>query len=131
MVTGGRQPLHRHFTWAEFSSGGQDVPAAAQSGLYELVETLLVPLRWQFGPCRVNSGYRTQAHNKRVGGAADSRHVYGNHPGSPAADVRFTKGTAQQWAAAAESLMPRFGGIGLYRSHIHLDRRNTRARWSA
>ena len=130
VVTEYREQLHRHFAWSEFASDGRNVPAAARSGLYELVETLLVPLRGEFGPCRVTSGYRTQAHNRRVGGKPDSRHLYDKHPGSPAADVRFATGSPQLWSIHAQRLMPTYGGIGVYRTHVHLDCRNSRARWS-
>ena len=48
----------------------------------ELVRALDV-LRRRYGPISVLSGYRCVTHNRAVGGAANSQHLYGN-----AADVR-------------------------------------------
>jgi uncharacterized protein YcbK (DUF882 family) len=93
---------------------------------------------------RVNSGFRTPAHNRRIRDAADdSRHQYGD-----AADVvvdadgdgRTTLRDALQVAFAAELVEQAHpdlvGGIGTYTgrrnggvAYIHLDARGTRARW--
>jgi hypothetical protein len=42
----------------------------------QLCTLLLEPIRVKFGPVNVHDGYRTPEHNQRVGGAADSQHLY-------------------------------------------------------
>ena len=56
---------------------------AAINNLYQLVQQLLDPAREQLGlPISVNSGYRSAALNKEVGGVINSLHLQGR-----AADV--------------------------------------------
>jgi len=67
----------------------------------------------------INSGYRCNNHNKKVGGALFSQHVRGN-----AADVRLPDGlTVDQFAALAKEAG--FTGIGKYNNRIHVDVRST------
>ena len=42
-----------------------------------LVDKVLDPLRAKVGAIRINSGYRTPAHNKQIGGSPTSQHVKG------------------------------------------------------
>lgn len=84
-------------------------------------------MRARYGVCTITSGYRTAARNKAVGGAPKSHHLYEMWPLSPAADVRFAKGTPEQWAATAINM--RVGGVGLYAGHVHVDQRRGLVRW--
>ena len=60
-------------------------PPAVITALKTLCERVLEPVRKQFGrPMAINSGYRSPAVNKAVGGAADSQHVRGE-----AADIEI------------------------------------------
>lgn len=53
-------------------------PSEATQNLKILVETLLDPLRQNYGkPIIVNSGYRCDALNKAVGGSKNSQHCLG------------------------------------------------------
>ena len=72
----------------------------------------------------INSGYRTPAYNKKVGGDSFSQHLYGM-----AADIRVNGYTPEQVAAYVETLLPNTGGIGVYQSFIHVDVRETKSRW--
>jgi hypothetical protein len=45
--------------------------------LKQLVEKVLQPIRDQFGPATINSGYRSPALNEAVGGSKTSQHCYG------------------------------------------------------
>lgn len=120
--------LSPHFMLSEFAMrDGTLPPLGCVTALRRLCVEVLEPMRIVFGPCRVTSGYRTPEHNRRVGGAKGSRHVYAEHHHDPAADVRFSKGTPEQWAARAISM--RVGGVGLYRGHVHVDQRRVLARW--
>jgi uncharacterized protein YcbK (DUF882 family) len=124
-----------HFRLAEFTShDGTPVPVSAHEALMDLCRRYLEPLRARFGRCLVLSGYRHAAYNRRIGGAPRSRHVYDEHPGSAAADVRFQRGTTEQWYEAADALARAngHGGVGKYldSAFIHVDNRPGQARWS-
>ena len=74
-------------------------------------------------PMAINSACRCEKHNKTVGGAAKSQHLYGK-----AADVRKILGlTIDQMAKKAEEAG--FTGIGKYNGFVHVDVRATPARW--
>ena len=90
----------------------------------ELVD-LLQNIRDHFGVAVViNSGYRTSAYNKKVGGVSNSQHVKGT-----AADI-VAKGVDPLTVAQyAEYLMPNSGGIGVYQTFTHVDVRTSRSRW--
>lgn len=102
-----------HFAFAEFDThDGTPVPLRARRGVKRLCREILEPLRAEFGPCRVTSGYRHRAYNARIGGASNSYHIYDLHPDQPAADVSFRRGDPYKWAAAARRLGA--GGVGTY-----------------
>lgn len=136
--------LSAHFSVREFACrDGSPVPVAAIPAIERLCRDVLEPLRAQFGPCLVLSGYRTRSYNARIGGARYSQHIYDVTPDSVAADVRFARGTPAQWRKAARKAMVRAygrrpgtwlrraGGIGLYvrSGFIHVDNRPYRAEW--
>ena len=94
---------------------------------------LLQAIREHFGKAVViTSGYRTAAHNKAVGGAAYSQHLYGR-----AADIRVQGIPVEQLAAYAETCLPGTGGIGRYPPRagravgwVHVDTRPAKSRWT-
>lgn len=73
----------------------------------------------------VNSAYRCPRHNAAVGGAANSQHLLGK-----AADIRVKGMSAAKLAEVAEQV-PAFaeGGIGLYKTFVHVDVRFHKTRW--
>jgi hypothetical protein len=87
---------------------------------------VLDKLREHFGnPAHINSGVRCKAHNKAVGGASNSQHLYGT-----AADIATIEGTTPaEMYAYAEKLLPNTGGIGIYNWGIHIDVRKQKARF--
>lgn len=121
------------FRLGEFADkrGGGLPPVAAQVPIARLCCVALDPLRREFGPTTVNSGFRTDSSNTAVGGASQSRHMHHRFPGEPAADVRCAKGTPADWYAFLDKILGNSGGLGRYRSHVHVDRRSTRSRWTA
>jgi len=126
----GEVRLSANFVLAEFHcKDGTHVPAQAMRGLRRLVQNQLQPMRDKFGSCNVNSAYRTKSHNARVGGEPNSQHRYELGPESVAADVRFAQGSPREWAAEAERLLGNSGGIGTYRTFVHVDNRGHRGRW--
>lgn len=92
----------------------------------DLVE-VLQKIRDHFGKAvNINSGYRTEAKNKAVGGATYSQHKYGT-----AADISIKGVTPLEVAKYAHSLLPKSGGVGLYKSFVHVDVRASKARWDS
>jgi len=73
-------------------------------------------------PIIINSAYRNKEYNKKVGGAANSQHLFGR-----AVDIKVNGMDPHEVARVAEVI--RFGGIGIYPSFVHLDTRPGRARW--
>jgi zinc D-Ala-D-Ala carboxypeptidase len=65
----------RYFTEKELRI--EDAPERVRSNMKLLVEKVLDPLRAKVGAIRVNSGYRTPEHNKKVGGSPTSQHCKG------------------------------------------------------
>ena len=113
--------LSKNFKVSEFKcNDGSDTVLISD----KLVD-LLQKIRDHFGVAvTINSGYRTSAYNKKVGGATNSQHVKGT-----AADI-VAKGVDPLTVAQyAEYLMPNSGGIGVYQTFTHVDVRTSRSRW--
>lgn len=130
---GGGVRVSPHFLLREFHcKDGTPVPANAVPAVKRLAREVLEPLRAKFGRCRINSGFRTDAYNAKVGGVPKSRHQYHEFPTEPAADLTFERGTVSEWATEAERILGNRGGIGTYPSQnfVHVDPRPTKSRWS-
>ena len=119
----GATKLTTNFKVSEFAcSDGTDTIFISP----QLVE-LLQKIRTHFGqPLTINSAYRTEAHNKKVGGATYSQHKYGI-----AADIVVKGVTPLEVAKYAQTLSPNTGGIGLYKTFTHVDVRATKSRWNS
>lgn len=121
--------LTKNFNREEFDCrDGTKVPLSLFSNVQELAQNLQV-LRDDIGePVRVNSGYRTPAYNKKIGGAPKSQHTL-----AKAADITAKSFTPRQLAARIEKLIKagkmRQGGIGIYPGFVHYDVRGVKARW--
>lgn len=86
---------------------------------------LLQNIRNHFGAAvTINSAYRTESYNKKIGGATKSQHVNGT-----AADIVVKGATPLEVAQYVEHIMPDSGGIGVYQSFTHVDVRANRSRW--
>lgn len=121
--------LSPHFNLEEFRChDGVAVPPFAVRAVKGLCLRYLEPLRAQFGPVTVISGYRHRRYNAAIGGAPRSHHVYDWWPSSPAADVACHGGTPAEWAAFLRKLGAR--GIGTYDGHVHVDARRAPAYWT-
>lgn len=87
---------------------------------------LLQKVRDHYGkPVQINSAYRTHSKNKAVGGAQYSQHLLGT-----AADITISGVSPKDVAAYVETLIPRTGGIGIYKTFTHIDVRGQKARWN-
>ena len=118
----GNVRLSKNFTVKEFAcSDGTDTVFISLA-----LVNLLQKIRDHFGKVVIiNSAYRTEAHNKAIGGATYSQHKYGL-----AADIHINGVTPKEIAAYVETLMPSSGGIGIYKSFVHVDVRRVKSRWN-
>lgn len=114
--------LTPNFNLSEFLHGNDPPPSPwILDNLYRLANRLQVVRDLLGKPIIINSGYRTPAHNRAIGGAAHSFHLSGMAadivvPGMTAAQVQqFLK----QWS----------GGMGCYQHYTHVDIRPMQARW--
>ena len=102
-----------YFKPEEFDS--PDMPGSGLSNMQPTFITKLVIARKLAGtPFKVNSGYRSPAHNKKVGGVKDSSHIKGW-----AADIACTDSTRFQIVSAL--IDAGFSRIGIGRTYIHMD----------
>lgn len=111
--------LSENFVLVEFASRDGADKVLVHPALVSLLETI----REHFGrPVIVNSGYRSPSHNRRVGGAKNSRHVMGL-----AADIVVKGIPPAEVAAYVETLEP--GGLGRYANFVHVDVQGRGRRW--
>lgn len=73
----------------------------------------------------ITSAYRTDKYNKKVGGANYSQHLYGN-----AADIWITGVEPKEIYDYLNNEYPNSLGLGKYSSFVHVDVRQSRARWN-
>ncbi len=114
-------PSSKHFKLEEFAcKDGTPVPEEFYSNVQELMNNLEV-IREHFGTfaIKINSGYRTPAYNKSVGGAKKSQHLTAS-----AADFRMNI-TPRIVQDAVEQLQKegkiKEGGLGRYPTFTHYD----------
>ncbi len=122
--------LTKNFTREEFDcKDGTPVPEKYIPNAKEVAENLEV-LRAEINePVFITgSGYRTKAHNTKVGGATNSQHLTAS-----GADINAKNYTPKQLAKVVEKLIKegkmKQGGIGVYAGFLHYDIRGTKARW--
>lgn len=86
----------------------------------DFVQNYLQKIRNHFcTACTINSGYRTGAYNKKVGGAANSYHMKGQ-----AFDIVVSGHTPAEVAKYAQTLGIK--GIIQYNTFVHVDSRNVK-----
>ena len=118
----GAKQLSKNFKVKEFACQDGSDPIFVSPELVEVLQKI----RTHFGkPVIINSSYRTASHNKSVGGATYSQHLYGM-----AADIQVTGVSPKSVAAYAETLLPNTGGIGIYGTFTHVDVRSVKSRWN-
>jgi uncharacterized protein YcbK (DUF882 family) len=118
----GNKKVSKNFKVKEFACTDGTDPIFIDAELVEVLQKI----RDHFGKAvKINSAYRTPPRNKAVGGEAYSQHLYGK-----AADILVSGITPKKVAEYAEKLMPKKGGIGIYKTFTHVDVRSTRARWN-
>ena len=88
----------------------------------ELVEKLQIMRDYFNSPITINSGYRTNDYNIKVGGAVNSQHVKGR-----AADIVVRGKKPSTVAEFAKKIG--FRGVGLYNDFVHVDTRSEKSYW--
>ena len=84
---------------------------------------ILQKVRDHFGkPIEITSGYRTAAHNKKIGGASNSQHLYGK-----AADFHISGVAPIEICKYLEQIGAH--GLGCYSSWVHVDTREGKSYW--
>lgn len=125
-----------HFKWTELQCKGacQTCPHAADAGgPVRFVDAVSIQMLERFRveagvPVTLNSAARCPIHNAREGGKPLSKHRSSRTMSSTAFDVRIGTMTKSEIIALAEKIG--FNGIGVnYRTFVHIDKRQTRARW--
>ena len=103
----------RHFTLDEFDS--PDKPGSGANMDADFLE-MLDEARQRCGiPFRINSGFRTVAHNRKVGGVSNSSHLRGY-----AADIHCTE-SRHRFHMIRALLSVGFDRIGIGSTFIHVD----------
>jgi uncharacterized protein YcbK (DUF882 family) len=121
--------LSLNFSKSEFESkDGAFMPIKILKNI-EIVSKQLQVLRDSLKkPITINSGYRSPAHNKAIGGVKNSQHTLGK-----AADIAVDGMKPKEVAKEIEALIlsgdMMHGGIGVYATFVHYDIRGKKARW--
>ena len=111
--------ISKHFSRSEFAC---KCGCGFDTVDVELIENLQA-IRSALGPVTITSGCRCFEYNKKVGGSANSQHLYGRAADIVVADL-------DAWSVqefCEDELLP--GGLGSYDSVTHVDSRTGHARW--
>lgn len=111
--------LSENFTLIEFACKDGNDTVIVHPALVELLQKL----RDHYGvPVSINSAYRTPSHNSAIGGAKNSRHMFGF-----AADVSVFE--VPPVRVAELLIFWGVGGVGKYLSFVHADVYGELRRW--
>lgn len=94
----------------------------------QLIKVLELIRRTVNRPITIVSGRRCKNHNAAVGGAKHSQHVLGN-----AADIKVRDMSPKEVHTAINAIHRsgvHIGGLGLYKTFVHVDVRKSIARWT-
>ena len=121
--------LTGHFSKEEFNSkDGAGMPQEVWANIKILAKQLEVLRSVLNAPIHITSAYRSEIHNKSIGGKLNSQHLLGK-----AADIQVKGKSPKQVQKAILKLIKDGkmleGGLGLYEDFIHYDIRGDKARW--
>jgi len=125
--------LTNNFTKSEFDcKSGEEMPLEVLENV-KLLAIQLQKIRDYVGkPIRINSAYRSEAHNEAIGGVKTSQHILGK-----AADITIDTFTPDEVVSIIENMLTNemlggfyIGGLGSYNTFTHVDIRDKKARWN-
>ena len=125
--------LTNNFSKSEFDcKSGEDMPLDVLENV-KLLAIQLQKIREYVGkPIRINSAYRSEAHNEAIGGVKTSQHILGK-----AADITIDTFTPDEVVSIIENMLTNemlggfyIGGLGSYNTFTHIDIRDKKARWN-
>lgn len=123
--------LTNNFRLSEFSCNDENktqVPLDLIPNVRELANNLQIIRNNIEKPIHINSGYRTEEYNEKVGGRDLSYHLR-----AMAADIRVNGIKPKELYKIIENLIYegyiKEGGLGLYETFVHYDIRGFKARW--
>lgn len=97
----------------------------ARSGLTTETEKKLEYAEALYGaPFFITSGFRDKETNTFVGGAINSKHLKGE-----AVDIRMPASSSLLAKLVWALTLAEFGGIGVYKTHVHADTRKENIFW--
>jgi|TARA_R110002095_G_scaffold108589_1_gene95052 uncharacterized protein YcbK (DUF882 family) len=125
--------LTNNFSKSEFDcKSGEDMPNDVLENVKQLAVQLQAIRDYVGKPIRINSAYRSKAHNKAIGGVKTSQHILGK-----AADITIDTFTPDEVVSIIENMLTNemlgsfyIGGLGSYSTFTHVDIRDKKARWA-
>ena len=111
--------ISKNFKLREFQCKDNSCLVKVDSKLLDKLQKLRDRIK---KPIIINSGFRTEEWNKKVGGSPRSQHLQGK-----AVDIMVYGMKPTELAKYAEEIG--FDGIGTYKNFIHVDVRGYKARW--
>lgn len=105
--------LSQHFLSTEFAS--PDIKASGLNMHKDFIRKIQKAREIAEIPFKINSGYRTVAHNLKIGGKQNSAHLRGY-----AADIAVNS-NAERYIILNALLTAEFTRIGIYANFIHCD----------
>lgn len=124
--------INEYFKYSEFDCkcGKCERPERVPSK--ELVDILTKIRKHYNQPVIINSGYRCEAHNKAVGGSANSQHFKGSAvdfivKNTPTESV--WEYVLEKWGDEPLGLAIKRNKGNIYAGFVHIDTRGKKARW--
>ena len=124
--------LTNNFNKSEFECKcGCEMPSDVLANIKIVAENLQILRDYIQAPITVNSAYRCEKHNRRVGGAVNSQHLLGK-----ASDIVAHGFTPDEVFDIVQNLRRNpmvkgviFQGLGRYNTFLHVDIRKNYATW--
>ena len=121
--------LSKNFHLSEFDcKDGSELPSALFPNVLKLSENLQVLRDYLGVPITINSAYRSLEHNRKIGGALKSQHLF-----AKAADIVVEGKTPEQVEHVIKYLISvgkmTQGGLKAYDTFTHYDVRGYKSRW--
>ena len=109
----------KNFTIDEFDS--PDLPNSGLNMDNDFLQMLDIARQIADIPFKINSGYRTKEHNKKVGGKSDSSHLLGK-----AVDISYSN-SRDRWIIITALQEAGFNRLGIAKTFVHTDSDQTKS----